>query len=161
MSIPDWFKRHILPDYWQPEERDRFVRKRILLVTSQWHIARLVQVNLERQGYDVSWLRFGEDAHEEAPLLEPSVIVLDTKLSDVPICEMVCELRRMPETVAVPIIAIVHDSESEEKYRESAGPRDGFVRWPCNPLEIIGLALQVSPLRDDRPDGHVNWGSRF
>lgn len=51
--------------------------KRVLVVDAERHILRLVQVNLERQGYEVILAPSCEDAVEKARTMRPELIVID------------------------------------------------------------------------------------
>ena len=58
------------------------IRKRVLVAASERHIARLMQVILERQGYEVE-LAFNSDSFwEKAMALSPDLIVLDMGMPD-------------------------------------------------------------------------------
>jgi len=49
----------------------------VLVVDAERHILRLVQVNLERQGYEVILAPSCEDAVEKARTMRPELIVID------------------------------------------------------------------------------------
>ena len=54
--------------------------KKILAVDDEKHIVRLVQVNLERQGYEVVTANDGREALEKVESEKPDLVVLDVMM---------------------------------------------------------------------------------
>jgi len=54
--------------------------RKILAVDDEKHIVRLVQVNLERQGYEVVTANDGKEALEKVESERPDLVVLDVMM---------------------------------------------------------------------------------
>lgn len=54
--------------------------RKILVVDDERHIVRLIQVNLERQGYNVVTAHDGKEALEKVASEKPDLVVLDVMM---------------------------------------------------------------------------------
>jgi len=80
------------------------IRKRVLVAASERHIARLMQVILERQGYEVE-LAFNSDSFwEKAMALSPDLIVLDMGMPDAE--QLRARLKTTEATKSIPVITL-------------------------------------------------------
>lgn len=78
--------------------------KKILAVDDEKHIVRLVQVNLERQGYEVVTASDGKEALEKVEEENPDLVVLDVMMPYMDGFEVLQNLRRNPSTREIPVI---------------------------------------------------------
>jgi CheY-like chemotaxis protein len=76
--------------------------KKILVVDDERHIVRLIQVNLERQGYNVVTAHDGKEALEKVASEKPDLVVLDVMMPYMDGFEVLRTLRRNPETAELP-----------------------------------------------------------
>jgi two-component system alkaline phosphatase synthesis response regulator PhoP len=162
MPIPDWIKRHVLPDFLRSGKRLARSPRWILVVSPEATVGRLAQVNLERQGYEVSWNRFAEDAlvdltDDENP---PRILVIDSAVRDVEFGELLRELKSDPETRRFPLIAFLDSEHDTDTFRQWACGKDCFLRKPFNPLELIACVRRILQDHDNYSGGAPAWGSR-
>ena len=68
--------------------------KKILAVDDERHIVRLVQVNLERAGYEVVTAFDGKDALEKVASEQPDLVVLDVMMPYMDGFEVLQNLRK-------------------------------------------------------------------
>ncbi len=73
--------------------------KKILVVDDERHIARLVQVNLERAGYEAITALDVRDGLQKAEWEQPDLILLDSLLPDR--SRLLAELHRNPRTCGI------------------------------------------------------------
>lgn len=76
--------------------------RRILIVVSERHIARLVEVNLERAGHEVRVVHPSGDLQQAVAESRPQLIVVEPQAPP----GVVQTLRGMPETEHVPVICL-------------------------------------------------------
>ena len=135
----------------------------IVVVSHKAHVGRLVQVNLERQGWEVSWRQYGEDAlidliDENAP---PRIIIWDSGVPDVEFAEALRELNSDPDTGRIPLIALIESQEDADIFRESMSSRDCFLMKPFNPMELIACVRRILQDHDNYSGGAPAWSGRI
>jgi DNA-binding response OmpR family regulator len=132
----------------------------ILVVEDEAHIRRLIQVNLERQGYRVILASTGEEGLALVASDLPNLIVLDLTLPDLTMTDALDRLKRDPATMRIPIIALAGKKQDVSEYRNRAGGFDCFLTKPFNPMELIAIVKRIfrDLPADDRSDV---WEERF
>lgn len=80
------------------------VPKKILACDDEKHIVRLVQVNLERAGYQVVTANDGKEALQVVADENPDLVVLDVMMPYMDGFEVLQNLRRNPTTRDIPVI---------------------------------------------------------
>ena len=78
--------------------------KSVLVVDDERHIARLVQVNLERQGYEVRIALTASAALRGIETGAPDLIILDVLLPGGSAFELLRALKKEPHTRNIPIV---------------------------------------------------------
>ena len=71
---------------------------KVLVCDDERHIVRLIQVNLERQGYQVVTAFDGKEGLEKIRAEKPNLVVLDVMMPYMDGFEVLKNLRREPET---------------------------------------------------------------
>ncbi|HIE08638.1 MAG TPA: response regulator, partial [Armatimonadetes bacterium] len=77
--------------------------KKILVVDDEKHIVRLVQVNLERAGYEVITAYDGDEALKKVKEERPDLIVLDVMMPKMDGFEVMKHLKADPTTRDIPV----------------------------------------------------------
>jgi DNA-binding response OmpR family regulator len=95
--------------------------KRILVIAGQRHIARLVQVNLERQGIYVDIACSLDQARQIITAGCPDLILLDITPSKER-SDFIQELRHNPETRDLPILQFTPPSQKADSFSDWPGP---------------------------------------
>ena len=90
------------------------MRKRILAVDDQRHIARLVQYHLERAGYEVELAYDGAQALEKVRESCPDLVILDVMLPKLDGFEVLRQLKEDPATENIPVIMLTAKSDSDD-----------------------------------------------
>src|SRR5437870_4656154 len=88
--------------------------KRVLAVDDERHIVRLIQVNLERQGYEVITAFDGKEALKKARSQLPDLIVLDVMMPHLDGFEVLKALKQDPETRSIPVIMLTDKSQDAD-----------------------------------------------
>jgi len=113
------------------------VRMRLLLVEDDRAIAEPLASRLERQGFEVQWVKTGADALNAA---EADLVLLDLGLPDLDGQE-VC--RRLRQRSAVPIIAVTARSEEIDRVALLDMGADDYVVKPFGFRELAARVRAV------------------
>jgi CheY-like chemotaxis protein len=87
----------------------------VLLCDDETSIHRLVQIMLEERGYRVVTVATGQEAIEQATLLQPSVILLDLLMPDMDGWATMAVLKEQPKTKNIPVIIFSALALEEDK----------------------------------------------
>lgn len=118
-------------------------KKRVLVVDDERHIVRLVQVNLERQGYEVLTAYDGVECLEKAKAEKPDLIVLDVMMPRMDGFEALQRLKTDPETSQIPVIMLTARAQDRDVLKGYQYGADLYLTKPFSPLELISLVKRV------------------
>ena len=92
-------------------------KKRILIVDDSEDMRDLLaQILEEEESYTLQFAGDGQEALEQAKLFRPDLILLDMSMPGMSGWEVVPQLRRIPETASIPIIAVTaHVSKADQE----------------------------------------------
>ena len=110
---------------------------RILVVDDEEDILELVKYNLEREGYLVDCVDTGEEAIERAVAIRPDSILLDLMLPGVDGIEVCRELRKNPDTRAIPIIMMTAKGEEADVVSGLEVGADDYVPKPFSTKVLV------------------------
>ncbi|MEH7254194.1 response regulator transcription factor [Neobacillus niacini] len=110
------------------------MKRSILIVDDQPEIAELLRLYLEKEGYDIIEAHDGMDA-----LMYISKGKIDLMLVDLmmPIVDGYQLIKKVRETLQVPIIIISAKQEDHDKIFGLEIGADDFIQKPFNPLEVV------------------------
>src|SRR5438477_12839861 len=89
----------------QPD-RENLMPTKILVCDDERHIVRLIQVNLERQGYTVTTAFDGKEGLEKIRTERPDLAVLDVTMPSMHGFEVLTPIRRAPEREHPPCLPL-------------------------------------------------------
>jgi two-component system phosphate regulon response regulator PhoB len=121
----------------------------ILVVEDEPSLVELLRYNLESAGFEVAATGDGEEVMIMVAERVPDLILLDWMLPHVSGIEICRQLRRKPETKAVPIIVLTARAEETDRVRGLESGADDYVTKPFSPRELIARIRAV--LRRTRP----------
>ncbi|MBN1459297.1 MAG: response regulator [Armatimonadetes bacterium] len=131
--------------------------KKIMAVDDERHIVRLIQVNLERAGYQVITAFDGPDALKKVENERPDVIVLDVMMPKMDGFEVLKRLQANPETRGIPVIMLTAKAQDADVFRGWASGVSAYLTKPFNPLELLTFVKRILSGRDDYDDGEKVW----
>lgn len=120
--------------------------KNILVVDDEVKIVEVVKSYLENSGYRVFKAYSGEEALETYSRINPSLIILDLMLPDIP-GEEVCRTIRRDSTV--PIIMLTARVEEENILEGLYTGADDYVTKPFSPRQLMARVAAVLRRSDD------------
>ncbi|MFQ6097982.1 MAG: response regulator, partial [Armatimonadota bacterium] len=91
--------------------------KKILVVDDEKHIVRLVEVNLQRAGYDVVTAYDGVQALEMVKQERPDMLVLDVMMPRMNGFEVLKQLKANPETQEIPVIMLTAKAQDADVFK--------------------------------------------
>jgi len=120
-------------------------------VEDEQSIGSLVRTYLARDGFDVVWVRSGEDALAELPRHPVRLVVLDIGLPGMDGFE-VC--RKVRARSSVPIIMLTARDEEVDRVAGLEVGADDYVSKPFSPRELMARVKAV--LRRGEPGGRAD-----
>lgn len=117
--------------------------KRILLVEDEKNIVRVVTYNLEREGYQVSTAKDGEEALEKARRESPDLILLDLMLPKMDGLEVCRQLKAQPKTAHLPIIMLTAKTQEADRIVGLEMGADDYIPKPFSPRELVARVKAV------------------
>jgi two-component system alkaline phosphatase synthesis response regulator PhoP/two-component system response regulator VicR len=128
--------------------------KKILAVDDERAIVRLVQVNLERQGYEVVTAFDGKEALEKVETEHPDLIVLDVMMPYMDGFEVLQNLKKNQATRDIPVIMLTAKAQDADVFRGWQSGVDCYLTKPFNPMELTAFVKRIfKSLDDDGGDG--------
>jgi two-component system alkaline phosphatase synthesis response regulator PhoP/two-component system response regulator VicR len=116
---------------------------KVLAVDDQVHIVRLIQVNLERNGYQVVTAYDGEQALEKVKEENPDLIVCDVMMPRKDGFEVLREVKADPSTRDIPFIMLTAKAQDADVFRGWASGVDAYLTKPFNPQELLAFVKRV------------------
>lgn len=129
---------------------------KILVCDDERHIVRLIQVNLERQGYQVVTAYDGKEGLEKIKAEKPDAVVLDVMMPYMDGFEVLKNLRRDPATEALPVIMLTAKAQDKDVFEGYHYGADMYLTKPFNPMELISFVKRI--IQGGSDDG---GGKRF
>ena len=113
----------------------------ILIVEDEAPLVTLLRYNLEREGFAVLDAQDGEEALAVAREQKPDLVLLDWMLPLMSGIEVCRQLRRNPETRAIPVVMLTACATGNVRERASQERLAGFFFKPCPP-DVLAAELR-------------------
>ncbi|HEY0865915.1 MAG TPA: response regulator [Fimbriimonas sp.] len=117
---------------------------KVLVCDDERHIVRLIQVNLERQGYQVVTAYDGKEGLEKIRAEKPDIVVLDVMMPYMDGFEVLKNLRREPETEALPVIMLTAKAQDKDVFEGYHYGADMYLTKPFNPMELVTFVKRIA-----------------
>jgi len=124
----------------------------ILIVEDDRNIGDLVRQYLERDGYQVTWVRSGEEGLAELRRQPRSLVVLDVGLPGIDGFEVCRRIRALGET---PVIMLTARDEEVDRVLGLELGADDYVPKPFSPRELVARVKAVLRRTQPRPPSDV------
>ena len=126
--------------------------RKILTCDDEKHIVRLIQVNLERQGYEVITAFNGLECLEKVKEDRPDLIVLDVMMPEMTGFEVLEKLKKDPETENIPVIMLTARAQDSDVLRGWQSGVECYLTKPFNPMELIAFVKRIFSMEDGIAD---------
>ena len=117
---------------------------RVLVVDDDEVIRRLIAVNLQLEGFDVSTAVDGQDCLDKVAGIDPAVITLDVMMPRLDGWETAIQLRKSPDTARIKVVLITARAQEEDKSRGSQVGADAYLTKPFDPGEMIRVVRELA-----------------
>ena len=131
--------------------------KKVMAVDDERHIVRLIQVNLERAGYQVVTAFDGPEALKKIETERPDLVVLDVMMPKMDGFEVLKRLQANPETRDIPVIMLTAKAQDADVFRGWSSGVSAYLTKPFNPLELITFVKRIFSGHDEYEDGEKTW----
>jgi two-component system alkaline phosphatase synthesis response regulator PhoP/two-component system response regulator VicR len=117
--------------------------KKILVVDDERHIVRLVQVNLERAGYQVVAAFDGKEALKKVSSEKPDLVVLDVMMPYMDGFQVLKQMKADAASKDIPVIMLTAKAQDADVFRGWASGVDMYLTKPFNPLELMTFVKRI------------------
>jgi two-component system, OmpR family, alkaline phosphatase synthesis response regulator PhoP len=135
------------------------VPKKILAVDDEKYIVRLVEVNLQRAGYQVVTAYDGREALAKVESEKPDLVVLDVMMPFMDGFEVLRTLKADPKTKDIPVIMLTAKAQDADVFRGWQSGVDCYLTKPFNPMELLTFVKRIfdSQAQSDEPGSGGRW----
>ncbi len=126
---------------------------RILVTDDEPNIVRLIQVNLERQGFQVETANNGAQALEKIRANRPDLLVSDVMMPEMDGFELLSHIRRDPVLENLPVIMLTAKAQDRDVLEGYTRGADMYLTKPFNPIELVTFAKRL--LQSGSDDGRT------
>ncbi|MDX1934153.1 MAG: response regulator, partial [Capsulimonadales bacterium] len=106
-------------------------------------IVRLIQVNLERQGYQVETANNGRQALEKIRANRPDLLVSDVMMPEMDGFELLKNVRMDPSFADLPVIMLTAKAQDKDVMEGYTKGADMYLTKPFNPQELLGFVKRL------------------
>ena len=117
---------------------------RVLVVDDDEVIRRLIAVNLQLEGFDVSTAVDGQDCLDKVAGIDPAVITLDVMMPRLDGWETAIQLRKSPDTARIKVVLITARAQEDDKTRGGRVGADAYLTKPFDPNEMIRVVRELA-----------------
>jgi two-component system alkaline phosphatase synthesis response regulator PhoP len=117
--------------------------KKILAVDDERHIVRLVQINLEKAGYEVITASNGREAVEKVRSEHPNLVVMDVMMPEMTGFEALQALKEDPATASTPVIMLTAKAQDADVFHGWQSGADLYLTKPFNPIELLTFVKRI------------------
>ena len=127
--------------------------KTILAVDDERNIVRLVQVNLERNGYRVITAFDGREALEKIAVERPDMVISDVMMPYMDGFELLRSLKRNQSTRDIPVILLTAKAMDADVTAGWQSGADCYLTKPFNPAELVAFVKRILDYYENGDEG--------
>lgn len=131
--------------------------KKILAVDDERHIVRLVQINLVKEGYEVTTASNGREAIEKAREDKPDLIVMDVMMPIMDGFEALKALKADASTAGIPVIMLTAKAQDADVFHGWQSGADLYLTKPFNPMELLTFVKRIFDTQDEAQAGEKSY----
>ena len=126
--------------------------KTVLAVDDEKSIVRLVQINLQRAGYNVVTASDGKQALDMIEAEPPDMVISDVMMPFMDGFELLKRLKQNPVTRELPIIMLTAKAMDSDVYEGWRAGADFYLTKPFNPQELLMWVRRIFEGRETPDD---------
>ena len=117
--------------------------KKILAVDDERHIVRLVQINLQKAGYEVVTATNGIEALAQVAQVKPDLVVMDVMMPEMDGLEALEKMKADPEMAKIPVIMLTAKAQDADVFSGWQKGADLYLTKPFNPAELLNFVKRI------------------
>ena len=117
--------------------------KRILICDDDPAILRVLEVNLEVEGYDVLLARHGEEAIEVAAAEHPDLIILDIMMPRLDGYQTAERLKSMDKTRDIPVVFLSAKAQQSDIDKGRSYGVESYLTKPFDPNDLLDVVERL------------------
>ena len=117
--------------------------KKILAVDDERHIVRLVQINLQKAGYEVVTATNGIEALDLVAQVKPDLVVMDVMMPEMDGLEALEKMKADPEMAKIPVIMLTAKAQDADVFSGWQKGADLYLTKPFNPAELLNFVKRI------------------
>lgn len=130
--------------------------RKILVVDDERHIVRLVQVNLEKVGYQVVTAYDGVEALEQVAKETPDMVILDVMMPRMDGFEVLQRLQADPRYQQIPVIMLTAKAQDADIFKGWQSGVSSYLVKPFNPRELLTFVQRIFQSLEEGPADSVD-----
>jgi phosphate regulon transcriptional regulator PhoB len=119
------------------------MKEKILIVEDEKDIVKMLEYNLNKEGFKTISCHDGEDALDSANSEHPDLVILDLMLPGMDGLEVCKELKANSKTASIPIIMLTAKSQESDKIVGLELGADDYMIKPFSPRELVARIKAV------------------
>ena len=123
---------------------------KILVVDDEKPIVRIIQTNLETEGYEVTCAYDGIEALEKVAECTPDLMVLDVMMPRMDGWNVLKALKEKPETADIPVVMLTALTDIEHMDRGARLGNDVYLTKPFDPSELLAIVSRLLSAVDEQ-----------
>src|SRR5688572_21793529 len=123
--------------------------KKILVVDDERNMVRLLQVNLEREGYEVVTAFDGMEGLQKARTENPDLVLLDITMPRMDGFEVLNVLRTNTDTSDMPVVILTARSKDADVFQGYETGADAYLTKPLHPNELTAVIRRMLSKRPE------------
>ena len=128
---------------------------RILVVDDEPNIVRLIQVNLERLGFQVETANNGVQALDKIRANRPDLLVSDVMMPEMDGFELLSNIRKDASLETLPVIMLTAKAQDKDVMEGYVRGADIYLTKPFNPMELVAFAKRLLAGMGGTGDGRI------
>jgi phosphate regulon transcriptional regulator PhoB len=119
------------------------MKEKILIVEDEKDIVKMLEYNLQKEGFKILSARDGEDALDTANKEQPDLVILDLMLPGMDGLEVCKALKGGAKTARIPIIMLTAKAQESDKVIGLELGADDYMIKPFSPRELVARIKAV------------------
>ena len=117
--------------------------KRVLICDDDPVILRLLEVNLELEGYDVLTAHHGEEAFEIASRELPDLVILDIMMPRLDGYQTCQKLKAQPSTESIPVVFLSAKAQQSDIEKGKSFGVSEYLTKPFDPNDLLDVVERL------------------
>ena len=117
--------------------------KRVLICDDDPVILRLLEVNLELEGYDVLTAHHGEEAFEIATRELPDLVILDIMMPRLDGYQTCQKLKAQPSTEPIPVVFLSAKAQQSDIEKGKSFGVSEYLTKPFDPNDLLDVVERL------------------